>query len=137
MSDMTLHPEEVARTALQTLDARRQIAPFVDLSVETAYRAAAVIRDARIARGEKVVGRKIGFTNRTIWDEYGVHAPIWGYVYDCTLHSLSDGARAPAYVEPRIEPEIIFGLAGAVGPEMSVAEIAERIACRPCENDAG
>jgi 2-oxo-3-hexenedioate decarboxylase len=121
-------PHEIARTALQALDARRQIAPFVDLSVETAYRAAAIIRDTRIARGEKVVGRKIGFTNRTIWDEYGVHAPIWGYVYDRTLHALEDGARAADLVEPRIEPEIIFSLADAVGPEMSLAEIAARIA---------
>ena len=24
------------------------------------------------------VGRKIGFTNRTIWAEYNVYGPIWG-----------------------------------------------------------
>ena len=121
-------PDEIARTALQALDARGQITPFVDLSVETAYRSAAIMRDTRIARGENIVGRKIGFTNRTIWDEYGVHAPIWGYVYDRTLHALEDGARAADLVEPRIEPEIIFGLADAVGPDMSLAEIAARIA---------
>jgi 2-oxo-3-hexenedioate decarboxylase len=128
MSATMPQPDEVARTAMQALDARRQIAPFENLSVETAYRSAAIIRDTRIARGEKVVGRKIGFTNRTIWDEYGVHAPIWGYVYDRTLHALKDGARAADLVEPRIEPEIIFGLGGAVGPDMRPAEIAERIA---------
>ena len=32
------------------------------------------------------VGRKIGFTNTTIWPIYGVSAPMWNYVYDrrCT-----------------------------------------------------
>jgi 2-keto-4-pentenoate hydratase len=25
-------------------------------------------------------GRKIGFTNRTIWERYGVHEPMWGAV---------------------------------------------------------
>ncbi len=125
---MTSHPEDIARTTLQALDARRQIAPFPSLSVIEAYRSAAIVRDTRIARGEAVVGRKIGFTNRTIWDEYGVHAPIWGYVYDRTLHTLDDGARAADLVEPRIEPEIIFGLADAIAPDMSIAAIAARIA---------
>ena len=37
-----------------------------------------------MARGERPVGWKIGFTNETIWDEYGVHAPIWGPMYDST-----------------------------------------------------
>ena len=43
-----------------------------------AYKVAARIIERRMARGERPVGWKIGFTNRTIWDEYGVHAPIWG-----------------------------------------------------------
>jgi len=30
------------------------------------------------------VGRKIGFTNRTIWAEYNVYGPICGYVYNRT-----------------------------------------------------
>jgi 2-oxo-3-hexenedioate decarboxylase len=46
------------------------------------------VRSLREARGEKVLGRKIGFTNRTIWEQYGVYAPIWGYVYDTTVRIL-------------------------------------------------
>ena len=67
-----------------------------------------------------MVGRKIGFTNTTIWAEYGVGAPIWGYVYDTTLQDLDRvGAFDPsALVEPRIEPEIAFGLARAPRPGM-------------------
>jgi 2-oxo-3-hexenedioate decarboxylase len=74
-----------------------------------------------------VVGRKIGFTNRGIWDEYAVHAPIWGYVYDRTLHEMAEPARAADFVEPRIEPEIVLGLAAPVSPEMSLGEIASAI----------
>ena len=125
---MTLDESEIARSVLQALDERRQLAPFPQLSLEAAYRVARLVRDMRVARGARVVGRKIGFTNRTIWDEYGVHAPIWGYVYDSTIHALDDAARAADFVEPRIEPEIVFGLADAIGPEMSLVEIAERIA---------
>ena len=46
-------------------------------------------RAEREARGERPIGRKIGFTNRTIWAEYGVYAPIWGYVYDGTVRELT------------------------------------------------
>jgi 2-oxo-3-hexenedioate decarboxylase len=62
------------------------------------------------------VGRKIGFTNRTIWAEYNVHAPMWGYVYDRTVHDLPREGMDVSMrdlAEPRIEPEIVFGLAAA------------------------
>jgi 2-oxo-3-hexenedioate decarboxylase len=125
---MEISEAEIADTVLQAAEARRQIAPFAGLSMPAAYRVAALVRDARMARGERVAGRKIGFTNRTIWDEYGVHAPIWGYVYDRTLHDLAEPARAADFVEPRIEPEIVFGLGQPVDPDMSLDEIAGAIA---------
>jgi 2-oxo-3-hexenedioate decarboxylase len=110
----------VAAEALAALDSVRQIAPFssrlANFELDNAYRVTAAIRKMREARGERPVGRKIGFTNRTIWDEYDVHAPIWGYVYDCTLHDLAGigGTFSLAgLAEPRIEPEIMFGLAHA------------------------
>ena len=48
--------------------------------------------DAR-DRGELPVGRKIGFTNRTIWAEYNVYEPVWGYVYDRTVHNSPRSAK--------------------------------------------
>lgn len=112
--------DDLAKEVLSALFERRQIHPLTKLSpvldLPTAYRVTAAVRRMREARGERVVGRKIGFTNRTIWDEYDVHAPIWGYVYDKTLHRLTDldGPFAIDHlVEPRIEPEIVFKLATA------------------------
>ncbi len=112
--------QHIADEAFALLGAGRQVAPFsgrhADFGLEDAYRVTADIRARREARGERPVGRKIGFTNRTIWAEYKVHAPIWGYVYDATVHELpKEGVGAPlsGLVEPRIEPEIVFGLAAA------------------------
>ena len=116
---------QLAGTMLEALDACRQIAPVSDddtgFDLAHAYRVTEAVRTRREARGERVVGRKIGFTNTTIWAEYRVFAPIWGYVYDTTLHRLADLAApfdASALVEPRIEPEIIFGLGRAPRPGM-------------------
>src|SRR5260221_1105092 len=62
----------------------------------------------------KCVGRKFGFTNRGIGQNYGVHQPMWGTVYDDTLILAEGGsARVPlqALFHQRIEPEICFKLA--------------------------
>ena len=111
---------DIASTILDALDARRQIAPVSDadpgFGLDAAYAASDAILAARIARGWRPAGWKIGFTNRTIWDEYGVHAPIWGPMYDRTIHACDPDRAAAlldagAFVEPRIEPEIVFRLA--------------------------
>ena len=115
----------IAAEALAALDTGRQIPPFstrrADFDLEDAYLATAVIRQARETRGQIPVGRKIGFTNRTIWAEYKVYEPIWGYVYNQTVHDLAgvgDSFSLAGLAEPRIEPEIIFGLAVAPSPDM-------------------
>ncbi|MCL4746268.1 MAG: fumarylacetoacetate hydrolase family protein [Burkholderiaceae bacterium] len=56
---------------------------------------------------------KIGFTNRTIWPVYGVEHPIWGPVYDSTLSRLEGHAATISlarFHQPRLEPEIVFGI---------------------------
>lgn len=62
-----------------------------------------LVNRQRLARGDRPVGFKIGFTNRTIWPLYGVHAPIWAPVWQQTAHEAlvtgeSDprGAAGPA-----------------------------------------
>jgi 2-keto-4-pentenoate hydratase len=109
----------IADEIFLTLGSGRQIAPLTarsaGLTLDDAYRVSALLNAKREARGEKRRGRKIGFTNRTIWREYNVFAPIWGYVYDSTVHALGATTTLPlaGLAEPRLEPEIVFGL-GAV-----------------------
>jgi len=116
---------EVAAEVLAALDGGHQIAPFSArlpaFALDDAYEVTAAVRRMREGRGEIAVGRKIGFTNRTIWSEYNVHAPIWGYVYDRTVHDLTQiGETFPlaGLLEPRIEPEIVFGLVRTPTPDM-------------------
>ncbi len=70
-----------AQRLLDALDHARSIAPITDADPHfddaRAYAVAREIHGLRLARGERPVGRKIGFTNRNIWPEYGVYAPIW------------------------------------------------------------
>ncbi len=100
------------------------------LSVEEAYDISAEVLKLRRARGERAVGRKIGFTNRGIWPEFGVSAPIWNYVYDSTIRFARDNAGVQSLtgaMEPKIEPEIVFCLRGAPRPGMSEDQLADCI----------
>lgn len=115
----------IAAEAFAVLGTERQIQPFSsryrEFSLSDAYHVAAAVRTEREHRGERVVGRKIGFTNRTIWPEYNVHQPIWGYLYDRTVFDLGTvgaGFSLQGLAEPRIEPEVVFGLREAPDPAM-------------------
>ena len=82
------------------------------LDVQQAYERALAVRALRMRRGEQPRGYKIGFTNRTIWQRYGVFAPIWGTVWNTTL-SFCEGEGTLSLAgacQPRIEPECVFGL---------------------------
>jgi 2-oxo-3-hexenedioate decarboxylase len=48
-----------------------------------------------------------------MWEVYGVKAPIWGYMYDITVRQIRDDPQVSlsGFPEPKIEPEIILGLA--------------------------
>jgi 2-keto-4-pentenoate hydratase len=125
--------EAVATEVFATLGSGRQIAPFSarpdGLTLDEANRVLPLLRQKFIARGEKIVGRKVGFTNRTIWPEYGVYAPNWGYMTDRTVSDLAAATVLPlgGFVEPRIEPEIVFGFARPPQPGMDDAAMLDCI----------
>jgi 2-keto-4-pentenoate hydratase len=122
-------PADIDTLADTILAAQRDgapLAPITDIDpafdLAAAYRVSAAITARRSVQGERPVGWKIGFTNRTIWDEYGVHAPIWGPVYDSTATAVSPAepidAPLAGLAEPRIEAEIVFRIAMPPDPAM-------------------
>lgn len=123
----------VAGSVLSALSSHGQIPSLShslgELSVASAYRLTPLVRAAFEARGEKIVGRKIGSTNRQMWAAHGVEAPIWGYCTDRTTHILENvpSQSVKDFAEPRIEPEIVFGLGNAPLPGMDETALIECI----------
>ena len=76
---------QIVDELMDALGTGRSVGRYPGLGMAEAYAVAAEIRARRQARGERVVGRKIGFTNTTIWPLYGVSAPMWNFVYDSTV----------------------------------------------------
>lgn len=98
------------------------------MTLEDGYASALRYREQRLREGWRAVGRKIGFTNRAIWQRYGVHEPIWGTVFDHTLVFAQNDSctlSLQGLAQPRLEPEICFRLKAA--PRSSGAE--DLLAC--------
>jgi 2-keto-4-pentenoate hydratase len=94
-------------------------------NVAAAYQSALAVRALRERRGERAVGYKIGFSNRTIWERYGVFAPIWGPVWNTTLtHCEGRGSVDLAGTSlPRLEPEIVFGISSSPAANATLEEL--------------
>lgn len=115
-------------------EALRPISPFTSrdaaFDLDGGHAVARELRTLRIQRGEKPAGRKIGFTNRNIWAEYGVFAPVWGDVYDTTIANVTPGTTIDIshLSQPRLEPEIVLGLDRDLKPGMSLDAVEQSIA---------
>lgn len=119
-----MSPQQIQRIARELQDAEDRaglIAPITarepDFDLDAAYRVAAELMRMRRSRGSRPVGRKIGFTNRTIWARYGVNAPMWAHVYDDSVSHAKAGTAEVSLagtVSPRMEPEILFKLRAPV-----------------------
>jgi len=106
--------DTIARRIKAAQDESAQLNPITSgvdgFGLAQGYEVAHRIHKARFAEGWAPVGRKIGFTNSAIWPEYGVSAPIWGYLYDRTVvraEAGDTGIDIGRFVEPKIEPEIV------------------------------
>ena len=110
--------QNISNDLLAALDSGGTIPSIVERNPgfgwDDGYRVAAEILRMRRARGERTVGRKIGFTNRNLWAEYAATAPIWAHVYDQTLVPAENQRATVSLrgtVRPRLEAEIAFRLA--------------------------
>ena len=115
----------IADEVFGMMAAPREVSPFSDrfpgYDLEDAYGVVNEIRRRREARGERVVGRKFGFTNAAAWAGYGISGPIWNYLDDTTTFDLPPpGGAFPlgAWPNVRMETEVALGLCEAPEPDM-------------------
>src|SRR5438552_16220354 len=104
--------QDLAERLIQCQDRATMTPPITagdsGFDVERAYDVLAAINARREAQGWRSIGRKIGFTNRTIWARYGVYQPMWAPVWSHTVQFARNAQASlslAGFVQPRIEPE--------------------------------
>jgi 2-oxo-3-hexenedioate decarboxylase len=121
----------VASEVIASLSSHSQIPPFssrpAGLKLAEAYQVTPLLRASFEGSGEEMTGRKIGFTNRQMWTAFGVDSPIWGYTTSHTTRDLADvhAVDLSDFSQPRIEPEIMFGLGATPAPATSDSALVD------------
>tara|TARA_B100000787_G_C16168363_1_gene285077 strand:+ start:503 stop:1294 length:792 start_codon:yes stop_codon:yes gene_type:complete len=120
--------QTIAEEVFEAARSVTQIEPFsnrgIHFSQAEAYAVAQKVADMR---GGKILGRKIGFTNRLIWPIYDVHEPMWATMTNETVEYTETNLAVVSlskFCEPRIEPEIVIGFSKAPPPRATLEEIA-------------
>lgn len=104
--------EEAARAILTARAAGAPIdASLVQVSDEQAYDVQALVTDARLSSGERVVGWKLGYTSAAMREAMGIRQPNAGPLTDAMV-STTPGRLPGGLLQPRVEPEIAVVLDG-------------------------
>ena len=109
-----------------------QISDKSAITLDEGYAVQAAAFSRRLARGERQVGVKMGFTSRAKMVQMGISDMIWGRLSDAML--VDDGGEIDLkdYVHPRVEPEIAFLLGSPLeGPVTATEALAAVEAVAP------
>jgi len=100
--------DEAERTATQIRQST-QVHPSMTMS--DAYRVQAAWRDLLVARGEAVVGHKIGLTSRAMQAAMKIDTPDSGFLTDRMVFGAGSTLPADTFCDPKLEVELAFVLA--------------------------
>jgi 2-oxo-3-hexenedioate decarboxylase len=81
----------------------------------------------RVARGERVVGTKLGFTSKAKMAQMGVSEVIVGQLTDAMRVPADGEVALDRFIHPRIEPEVAFRLARDVDPADPGADVTAAV----------
>jgi len=106
-------------------DERRTIDPISDtlpLTMAEAYAIQGHVTRARLDRGQRIVGWKLGYTSLAMREQMGVAEPNFGPLTDAMILGSGDTVD-PALTQPRVEPEIAIRFARPVDPGATLADV--------------
>lgn len=90
------------------------LAPVRDLigrdDLAAAYAVQSRVTDARLARGERIVGRKVGLTSPAVQEQMGIDQPDFGVLFATTAYESGADVPAGSILQPRAEAEVAFVL---------------------------
>lgn len=115
-----------AADLLRCEDERVDRPPFTDewpaLDLATGYEIQDLNLQARLDRGETLIGVKLGLTSKAKQRRMGIDVPFVAWLTDAMLLGAGDPVPQSRLIHPRIEPEIVFVLGEALqGPGVSCA----------------
>ena len=116
-----------AAVLLDCADGRTERGPVTaewpELDLRTAYAVQDEGLRIRRARGERVVGVKLGLTSRAKQQRMGVDTPLTAWLTDAMALPAGEPVEISRFIHPRAEPEIVLVLGQRLqGPGVTAAQ---------------
>jgi 2-oxo-3-hexenedioate decarboxylase len=93
-----------------------------EITLQEAYAIQRMSIGRRLARGERLIGIKMGFTSRAKMIQMGVSDLIWGRLTDGMLIEDGGSISLRNYVHPRVEPEVAFLIKSPLSGKVSLPQ---------------
>lgn len=122
---------DLAQQIEQAWQTRQPIAPLHEShgleDADVAYRIQQAWVAGRLARGDTIVGRKVGLTSRAMQEQLGVNEPDYGTLLESLALPAPGGVATVSvsrFIQPRVEGEIAFLLKESLsGPGVTVVDV--------------
>jgi 2-oxo-3-hexenedioate decarboxylase len=127
MSAAAWDVDRAATALLGCEDARTDREPITDqwpgLDLATAYQVQDETLRRRLARGERLVGVKLGLTSRAKQRRMGISTPLTAWLTDAMVLPAGEPIPQDKLIHPRVEPEIVFVMKDRLaGPGVTAAK---------------
>ncbi|MFJ7255846.1 2-keto-4-pentenoate hydratase [Streptomyces sp. NPDC098085] len=110
-------PAELTGILAQRLDTAQtsrkdtpSLADSHEFDIDDAYAVQAALLALRVARGERIVGVKLGFTSKAKMAQMGVSDVIVGRLTDAMRTADGDEVDLSRFIHPKAEPEVAYQL---------------------------
>ncbi|MGQ3058558.1 MAG: 2-oxopent-4-enoate hydratase [Nevskia sp.] len=112
----------------QALVDRQPLAPLTerepDITIDDAYRIQLRMIERRLAKGETVIGKKIGVTSKAVQQMLNVYQPDFGLLLSGMVYAEGQAIPADSMIAPRAEAEVAFILKRDLdGPGVTAADV--------------
>jgi 2-oxo-hept-3-ene-1,7-dioate hydratase len=115
--------DEAERTAVQI---RQTTSVHPDMTLDDAYRIQAAWLERKIARGEELVGHKIGLTSRAMQAAMDIDTPDSGFLTRDMVVDPDTTLDAARFCDPKLEIELAFVLAtDLVGTDLTIDDVLD------------
>ena len=116
-----LDQAEIAATQM-----RQTTGEYANLTIDDAYAVQAAWREIKLARGERLVGHKIGLTSRAMQAAMNITTPDSGFLTDKMVFDPDSTLVAADFCDPKLEVELAFALGSDLaGADLSVDDVLD------------
>ena len=128
LTDDQVHAEAelLDRAEVEAAQIRQTTSVHPDMTMDDAYRIQAAWLARKLARGEQLVGHKIGLTSRAMQAAMNIDTPDSGFLTGAMVFPPDAELRAAAFCDPKLEIELGFVLGrDLAGTDLSVDDVLD------------